>query len=1094
MSYNKQKLLKIFSYILLSIILLLFVFIVFLKIYTPFLVKKSLKSISDSKQVILTVKKAEFSLKNGIKIKNLKLSDKEKESLRIGELSIKPNYLSSLKERKIVLEDVDIKSPNLDASGESISTIIKLFEGGDDKKEDSNILYIKNINIDDLVVQITEGLKINLDNFDIDWKKTETSNLDFDISALISINENESSGLSGKISVHQKEKIAKVELNFVEIRKQINSDYLKIPSDSSANLTANVNYTEEIESNGEGEFVSDQRKDIGEFSYDLLYESSGTLNLKSSSFSLNDFITLSANGTVKNLKGSKDFDITSELTIADLNEISEWTNLIEANELKGNLKSNAISLTGSKERNNLIFIANGKIKNGVIVASNHSAENFEIDFDFNRNFLENVNLLTLKFDAKKLRLDLPGDSNTSLERLYTKEKLNLKIYKEPDGNLKIEGDKFKFEKIRHDYFITNKGAVENVSLTLKEGSSFVLKGTLNGNGFNAKGFKVSDINIDFNTEKNDEGAVTTGKLKLLNGSFKTFLLDKYEGSFSQSGVIVKLNGSSLTGNHPNRATAELVVIKIPEEGSSDIKIDFENATLFELLDKIKSKINNASIVVNSQTADIKGKVKAQNLSFGDQVLKKPSFDLELISSKLNLRKIRGNILNGDLSGNIFLDLNSNPYDFSTNLSLLDPVIKNDELVYPAKSLDAEFKGNLYTKLINAKGSIRLNELKISKGIYETKLTSGLQLNIKDETINIENGFINSVDSKKVNFTGEINNFSSDKRKVEVNFEETELNTFKNILYPFLPFEIQEGDLSGTVKPRIGVKGSGENYEWLGKIKINNASLDTLISLTELSVKGINGVFTLDNKSFSKNPFSDVLGKDFNIDKKIYKKYLSRLNENKQQESNDYLKIDEINYSFLNIKNIETLFEMNSSKVNINYFKSEIYRGNIFGAGVINMDKQKYNFSLIFDDLSLNSISDSIPSIKDYITGRFNGMMWVNAGKSIEKTDGIFSIWATKSDKEKLSLGKPLLERIGATGRFFTGSSRRYDKGLISGYIKEGFMTFKELEITNSILGYKDLKIRVDEKKNSISLNQMFSVIREIAKRASQGGIKIDFEK
>ncbi|MGH7885578.1 MAG: hypothetical protein ACRENO_07780, partial [Thermodesulfobacteriota bacterium] len=74
------------------------------------------------------------------------------------------------------------------------------------------------------------------------------------------------------------------------------------------------------------------------------------------------------------------------------------------------------------------------------------------------------------------------------------------------------------------------------------------------------------------------------------------------------------------------------------------------------------------------------------------------------------------------------------------------------------------------------------------------------------------------------------------------------------------------------------------------------------------------------------------------------------------------------------------------------------------------------------------------------------------------------------------------------------SSRNYDKGKISGYIKEGFMTFKELQITNSFFGYKDLKIRVDEKKNSISLNQMFSVIREIAKRASQGGIKLDFEK
>jgi hypothetical protein len=56
------------------------------------------------------------------------------------------------------------------------------------------------------------------------------------------------------------------------------------------------------------------------------------------------------------------------------------------------------------------------------------------------------------------------------------------------------------------------------------------------------------------------------------------------------------------------------------------------------------------------------------------------------------------------------------------------------------------------------------------------------------------------------------------------------------------------------------------------------------------------------------------------------------------------------------------------------------------------------------------------------------------------------------------------------------------------------MTFKDFEISNRILGYQDLLIRADTKMNSISVKHLLSVIRELARRASKGEIKIDYEK
>lgn len=1097
MLFKKEKLIKFSSYCALTLLLILFLFVISLKIFVPVLINYSLKSISNSKEVDISVKKAEFSLKDGLKIKNLKLRDKEKIPLKIEKFSIRPDYSSSLREKRLIFKNVDLGSTDLDASNGSIKTFMKLFKSENNKKQDYETkLHINNIDIERLSVEISKELKIDLDNIDIDWKNAGKNNQKFDLNGLISINEEKSSELSGKILVDGKVKSSEVSFNIDNIDRLFKSRYLKIPYELGASLTTNINYASDISTDGKIKFLSGQNDNIGEFTYDLLYEkNSDDLLIESTVFSLNNYMTLTADGSVKNLNDTKQFDISSQLTIEDLGKTNKWISPLDGSEIKGSLKIDEISLKGSQENNSLNIIAKGEIENGSFLKGDYGAENFELDFDFNRNFSKNENLLDLNFDANTLSLSLPGDSNTGLNKLFTKQQLSLNIYKEPSGNLKINGDNLYFKKIEHDYFTSEEGTIEDFSIIFKDAGNFILKGRLNGNSFNAKGFEVSDVKIDFNTERKNEETLTTGKLNLQNGNFKTFALDEYEGDFSQSGRLIKLKNSSLKSNHPNSAKAELVVIEIPENGKTDIKIDFNNVTLFELQEKIKSNINNAELIVNSETADIRGKVNAKNLSYQDQNFDNLRFDLNLISQKLKLKNIKSNFLKGALYGDISLNITKLPYDFSLNLNLSNPNIKTGDQYFPIKLLSTDFAGNIDNQIINATGSVKLEDLKISKDIYESKLSSNIKLNIDGETIYIEEGFINSESSKKINFSGEISNFVSDKRKIEVNFEEMELSTLKQVAYPFLPFEIQEGDLSGTIKPKIGIKKNDGNFEWLGKIKITNASLYTLISLTELSVSGINGVFTLDNKSFSKNPISAILGKDFKIDKVVYEKYLSKLEENKLKNSDDdYLKIEEINYSFLKIKNIEALFEMNTSKINLNYFKSDIYRGNIIGAGVINMAEKKYNISLVFDDLSLDGISDSIPSIKDYMTGRFNGMMWINDGKNLGNIDGLFSMWAIKSEKERLTIGRPLLEKIGATGRFFTGSSRSYDKGNISGYIKEGFMTFKELQITNSFLGYKDLKIRVDEKKNSISLKQMLSVIREIAKRASQGGIKLDFEK
>jgi hypothetical protein len=85
----------------------------------------------------------------------------------------------------------------------------------------------------------------------------------------------------------------------------------------------------------------------------------------------------------------------------------------------------------------------------------------------------------------------------------------------------------------------------------------------------------------------------------------------------------------------------------------------------------------------------------------------------------------------------------------------------------------------------------------------------------------------------------------------------------------------------------------------------------------------------------------------------------------------------------------------------------------------------------------------------------------------------------------------MLDQLGAKERFILGSTRSYDKGEISGYINDGLITFKTLDISNTILGYKNLSIQTDPIRNSISISHLVSVIREIARRSQSGGPTIE---
>jgi len=100
--------------------------------------------------------------------------------------------------------------------------------------------------------------------------------------------------------------------------------------------------------------------------------------------------------------------------------------------------------------------------------------------------------------------------------------------------------------------------------------------------------------------------------------------------------------------------------------------------------------------------------------------------------------------------------------------------------------------------------------------------------------------------------------------------------------------------------------------------------------------------------------------------------------------------------------------------------------------------------------------------------------------------GNADFWTYSTKDEKTKISKAFLQKIGGPSlRTYLGD-RRFDKGIISLYLKDGFVIFKELEISNrNFLGITDLSVRVAPLNNRIAIDHLMWTITEAAERAKQ---------
>jgi hypothetical protein len=201
-----------------------------------------------------------------------------------------------------------------------------------------------------------------------------------------------------------------------------------------------------------------------------------------------------------------------------------------------------------------------------------------------------------------------------------------------------------------------------------------------------------------------------------------------------------------------------------------------------------------------------------------------------------------------------------------------------------------------------------------------------------------------------------------------------------------------------------------------------------------------------------------------------------------------ISIGSISYGFRLLEDLNMRLEQRGSSLNIGHFSGNIFGGRIDGSAVIDISKGlSYRAGFVLKGLSLTELCKGIEPIKGYISGKVDGIgMFKGTGTGLSNLAGKADFWAYSTGMEETKISREFLHRLGGASLKAYLGDRKFDKGVMSLYLQNGFVTFKELEISNrNFLGIKDLSVKVAPLNNRISIDHLMWSVTEAAQRAQK---------
>ncbi len=382
-----------------------------------------------------------------------------------------------------------------------------------------------------------------------------------------------------------------------------------------------------------------------------------------------------------------------------------------------------------------------------------------------------------------------------------------------------------------------------------------------------------------------------------------------------------------------------------------------------------------------------------------------------------------------------------------------------------------------------------NKTLVSTGGY--RLTGSFS----PERLRIDSARIMAGERVRIEANGDIANPLSRQRTGSVGFTlaATPLNDIIDPFVNLLPRPIQEAGTNGSLASRARLTLHEGRMLLEGSLTMGGVVLD--VPSQKLTIADISGTI----------PFSLDLSGTTQVETHHDAPQFTRAQYPRLLElfrgttgGGQSLVIGSASFGPLSLGKSSFRFSAGNGVTRMDSLRSSLFGGELMGSGSLTFaEGLRYRGDLLINGLSLKQLCASIPTIRDYISGRVDGFISLgNRGRGVAGLAGFSQLWAREGNGEKMLVSRVFLQKLSGKNLsgFFFRTDRPFDQAEISADLRGGFLTFETLDISHtSFFGVRDLSVTIAPSQNRIALDHLFNSIKQAAARgkAAAGGAAVE---
>jgi hypothetical protein len=330
--------------------------------------------------------------------------------------------------------------------------------------------------------------------------------------------------------------------------------------------------------------------------------------------------------------------------------------------------------------------------------------------------------------------------------------------------------------------------------------------------------------------------------------------------------------------------------------------------------------------------------------------------------------------------------------------------------------------------------------------------------------------------------GTVKGFMGKDRHVQVKgtLFEAKVTEMRDSFWDIFPDSLLYVGLDGSISSEVSI-----NYT-KGQLDVNGNLL-----LKDCLLKG-------ENNEYSVGPINGTLpigygrGRDKNhamsipsFEKSQYDTLSKYYTEGTLEDGFHRVTIGSFHYGFPLLDDIRLLIKQNGNVLNIARFNANIFGGRVNGSAMIDLSNGvTYRGGFLIKGLSLSTLCDRVEPIQGFISGKVDGIAsFKGSGINMSQLMGMAEFWTYPTRNEKAMISKEFLNKIGGPSLKIYLRNRPFNKGIMALYLGNGYLIFKELEISNTnFLGITDLSVKVAPFNNRIALDHLLWTVTVAAER------------